>query len=153
MKPWSQAPLVAIMLILPMTTGLIIPTLHSVDRISPGESLIARRLNIEWKNSLDGVVWYSPTIGPKRLQPDFVVLDPTYGLVVLEVKEWKAKSIASCNSEFWKLCVDGRFIAKKNPLQQAREYAEAICSLLEQDQNLVNPPNHRYAGRLCFPYG
>ncbi len=36
----------------------------------------------------DYMVWHDVPIGPKARQPDFVVLSPRRGLLILEVKHW-----------------------------------------------------------------
>jgi hypothetical protein len=44
------------------------------------------RLTAEGKLDADSLLWYNVPIGPKRLHPDFVILHPQRGIIVLEVK-------------------------------------------------------------------
>ena len=134
--------------------SLIIPSLHSVrDDIRYGEKRVAEKLNQEFGNSDSGIVWYEPPIGPLDRMPDFVVMDRSRGLVVMEVKEWKTETILRCNPRFWTIQTANGDTQVKNPLLQARQYAEAIRNLLESDLSLVSPAEHPYAGRLSFPCG
>jgi len=41
----------------------------------------------------------------------------------------------------------------KNPLRQVRDYALAVCKMLERDVALVSPLGSPYQGKLIFPYG
>ena len=36
----------------------------------------------------DYMVWHDVPVGPKARQPDFVILSPRRGLLILEVKHW-----------------------------------------------------------------
>ena len=60
-----------------------------------GERRLARRL--EEKLDEDYLLWYDVPIGRKQLHPDFLVLHPLRGLLVLEVKDWKLETIANIN--------------------------------------------------------
>lgn len=129
---------------------MLIPSLSSCrDRMTAGEERVAKRL----QTFLDPgtLLWYEPAIGATYLKPDFVVFHPDKGLLVLEVKDWKLDNIESCNPETVQLREPA--VTVKNPLAQARRYAEAISNLLQKDQQLLHPKGHEYSGRLCFPYG
>lgn len=54
-----------------------------------GERRLAERL--EQKLDDDYLLWYDVPIGPKHLHPDFVVMHPRRGLLILEVKDWSPK--------------------------------------------------------------
>jgi hypothetical protein len=49
-----------------------------------GESRLAQRL--EAKPDDDYLLWYDVPVGPKALHSDFILLNPSRGLFVLEVK-------------------------------------------------------------------
>ncbi|MEE4463987.1 NERD domain-containing protein, partial [Azotobacter chroococcum] len=49
---------------------------------TPGERRLAERL--EKKLEDDYLCWFNIPVGPKALQPDFVVLHPQRGVLVLE---------------------------------------------------------------------
>jgi hypothetical protein len=55
--------------------------------MTSGERQVAQRL--EDKLEQDYLLWYDVPVGQKRLHPDFILLHPQRGLIVLEVKDWK----------------------------------------------------------------
>ena len=128
----------------------LIPAFTScAGKMTAGERRFARRLEEKLD---DALLWYDVPTGPKKLHPDFVVLHPSHGLLVLEVKDWKLENIQSVTHTTVTLLTDRGPKQLKNPLQQARGYAIAINQLLEQDPQLVQPSGlHR--GKLSCPYG
>lgn len=64
-------------------------------RMTPGERRLAQRL--EEKLESDYLLWYDVPVGKKQLHPDFIVLHPSRGLFILEVKDWKLDTIQSIN--------------------------------------------------------
>ena len=119
--------------------------------MTSGEKRLAQRL--EAKLDDDYLLWYDVPVGPKCLHPDFILLHPSRGLFVLEVKDWKLETIGSVNPETFEIVTppQGALKQVKNPLYQARDYALAMCSLLEKDQVLVQTTG-RYQGKLLCPY-
>ncbi len=78
----------------------------------------------------DFIVWYEPR-SARRL-PDFVVWSPRSGLLVIEVKDWRHKTIAAATPFVWTLRLpDGSERRKKNPLDQARQSLYTFKELLE----------------------
>ena len=130
----------------------LIPNYSScASRMTAGERRLAQRL--EAKLDEDYVLWYDVPVGPKRLHPDFVLLHPAHGVLVLEVKDWKLETIQSVAHNGFNIVVPphGALKSVKNPLQQARDYVLAIASLLQQDEALVQTSG-RHKGKLLFPY-
>ncbi|MBD2033580.1 NERD domain-containing protein [Leptolyngbya sp. FACHB-321] len=119
------------------------------QRMTSGERRLAQRL--EDKLEADYLLWYDVPIGAKRLHPDFILLHPLRGLIVLEVKDWKLTTIQQINRETVTLLTDAGMKSVDNPLEQARRYTLAINQQLEQDRLLVQSEG-RYQGRLAFPY-
>lgn len=118
--------------------------------MTSGERRLARRL--EEKLDADNLLWYNVPIGEKRRHPDFIVLHPSRGLLVLEVKDWKLENIQSVTSQNVELLTPSGLKSTKNPLRQAREHALAIHELLEQDAALVQSEG-QHKGKLVMPYG
>ena len=50
-----------------------------------GEKRFAARL--EQKLEDDYLLWYDVAVGSKQLHPDFIILHPLRGLLILEVKD------------------------------------------------------------------
>lgn len=94
--------------------------------------------------------WFNVPIGPKALQPDFILLHPGHGLLVLEVKDWKPGTLHSLTPSEAMLHTEDGLIRDKNPMEQAREYAMAVKTLLEKDPCLQQ--TGPYAGSLAMPY-
>jgi len=90
-------------------------------------------------------------IAHQRLHPDFIVLHPERGIIVLEVKDWKLSSLLEVNPDRVKLLTANGIKVEKTPLEQARGYALAIVSELQQDQLLVQVAG-KFQGKLAFPY-
>jgi len=118
---------------------------------TPGERRFAERLAALLED--DYLCWYDVPVGPKHQHPDFLLLHPARGLLVLEVKDWKLDSIHQIDRLSVTLTVGSGLKTKANPLEQARQYAHAVKQVLESDPRLVNPPGDKYAGGLRFPYG
>ena len=128
----------------------LIPAYSSCNsRMTAGERRLAQRL--EAKLDDDYLLWYDVPVGPQHLHPDFILLHPSQGLFVLEVKDWKLDTIKAVNPDEFEITPNGQPKQVKNPLNQARDYALAICSLLEQDPQLVQSEG-RYQGKLLCPY-
>ena len=115
-----------------------------------GERRFAERL--EKKLEDDYLCWFNVPIGPKALQPDFMVLHPNRGILILEVKDWKIDTIHSLTKGEAQLNVGGELKVDKNPLTQARIYALEAAVLLQKDA-LLKQASGAYKGNLIMPYG
>jgi len=118
--------------------------------MTQGERRFAERL--EQKLDPDYLVWYDVPIGPKQSHPDFVVLHPRRGLLILETKDWKLETIKSASRQAWEIIPDGHFKVVINPLAQARHCAIQVVNALERDPQLVHSGG-AHQGKLAFPWG
>lgn len=118
---------------------------------TPGERRLAERL--EKKLEDDYLCWFNIPVGPKALQPDFVVLHPQRGVLVLEVKDWKLDTIQSMDRGQAKIFADGQLKTQKNPMMQARAYTIEVTMLLQKDPALRQPAGSPRAGNLVMPFG
>ncbi|RCS31099.1 DNA helicase II [Rhodanobacter denitrificans] len=116
-----------------------------------GEKRVSERL--EQKLEDDYLLWYDVPVGLKQRHPDFVVFHPRRGLLVLEVKDWKADTIRHADSTQFTLVTERGLARENNPLLQARAYALEIGVVLERDPALRHPEGSRYAGKLIMPWG
>jgi len=117
--------------------------------MTSGERRVAERL--EAKLDADYLLWYDVPIGPRHTHPDFVVLHPSRGILVLEVKDWKLSTIRQADKNEWVIAPDGTPKTVASPLAQARQYAHQIVHALERDPQLVQAEG-RHAGKLAFPW-
>ncbi len=124
----------------------IIPGLKSTT--TSGERRFARRLEALLED--DYLCWYDVPIGRRCQHPNFVILHPRRGLLVIEVKDWKLDSIHRISTSSVSLWTQSGRKEVAHPLEQARQAKE----LLERDPALVAPAGQPYHGRrLSFPYG
>lgn len=118
--------------------------------VTPGERRFARRLETLLED--DYLCWYDVPVGPARHYPDFVILHPSRGLLLLEVKDWKLETLRRLDKISAEICVDGAVKTVANPLEQARSYLNLVVNTLGRDPQLCEPDG-RYQGKLGFPYG
>jgi hypothetical protein len=133
--------------------AILIPSLGYARFDSRGELRLAERL----KDFLEenAVVWHNLPVGPRRRHPDFIIIHPANGLLVLEVKDWRLETIVSADKTNVELLTARGPVREINPLEQARKYAFEVVRTLERDGQLLFPPGHRFMGRpiMSFGYG
>ncbi len=129
----------------------LIPSISTcVGRMTSGERRLAERL--EAKLDDDYLLWYDVPMGPRNTHPDFCVLHPRRGILVLEVKDWKlSTTILQADKQNWEIMGDNGPKTVINPLEQARQYAHQVVKALERDAQLVQPDG-AHAGKLAFPW-
>ena len=120
------------------------------QRCTAGERRVLQQL----KQCLDDthLVWHNAPIGPRARQPDFVVLGPGMGVLLLEVKDWRCSTVVRATRDAVELRTERGPVTDHHPLRQARDYAMELVDLVQRDPALVHDDGpHR--GRLLFPYG
>ena len=128
----------------------LIPALGScVSRMTAGERRTAERL--EQKLDDDYLLWYDVAVGPRHQHPDFVVMHPRRGILILEVKDYRLSTLIQVDRQSWVIHTDTGPKTVANPLEQARQYAHQVVGALERDPQLVHPDG-RYQGKLAFPW-
>jgi hypothetical protein len=75
------------------TMATLIPSLGTARFDSRGELRLAERLKDFLEDN--SYIWHNLPMGPRGRHPDFVIVHPAKGLLVLEVKDWRLDSIAS----------------------------------------------------------
>jgi DNA helicase IV len=117
--------------------------------MTSGERRTAERL--EQKLDDDYLLWYDVAVGPKHQHPDFVVMHPRRGILILEVKDFRLSTLIQANKQTWDIHGDAGRKTIPNPLEQARQYAHQVVNALERDPQLVQPEG-RHQGKLAFPW-
>ena len=117
--------------------------------MTPGERRLAQRL--ESKLEDDYLCWYDVPVGPSNSHPDFIVLHPRRGLLILEAKDWKPDTIQSISKSDAAILTPKGLKHVANPLEQARQYAHAVVDVLKRDKQLTFSSG-RMEGRLMFPW-
>ena len=128
----------------------LIPALGAcLSRMTSGERRLAERL--EAKLDADYLLWYDVPMGPRNTHPDFCVLHPRRGILVLEVKDWTRNTILQADKQSWQILGHNGPKTVINPLEQARQYAHQVVNALERDKQLVQAGGS-HAGKLAFPW-
>lgn len=120
------------------------------SRCNAGE----RRVLDQLRQCLDDqhIVWHDLPVGEAARQPDFIVLGPGLGLLLLEVKDWKLATIRQATPDRVELATASGPVMTAHPLRQVRDHAMALADLLQRDPALVHDDGpHR--GRLALRYG
>lgn len=128
------------------TMAVMIPeSISALESATAGEKRLFKIL----KNNLpsDYTVWYDLRVNGRY--PDFIILGPDLGLVVLEVKDWSLSSIESADTVSYTLSTLG---VKTNPLKQARTYMFNMVDELKKDKKLLQSKDE-YRSNLCFNFG
>ena len=100
----------------------------------------------------DYLIWHDVPIGPKARQPDFVILSPRRGLLLLEVKDWKPAILGKATPHSIEIRPERGPATVVHPIRQARDYALELVDLMQRDPLLlVHEGMHK--GRLIFPFG
>lgn len=120
------------------------------SRCNAGE----RRVLDQLRQCLDDqhLVWHDLPVGETARQPDFIVLGPGLGLLLLEVKDWKLATIRQATPDRVELATASGPVMTAHPLRQVRDHAMALADALQRDPALVHDEGpHR--GRLALRYG
>jgi hypothetical protein len=119
-------------------------------RASAGETRVFTLLQ---KLSDDVIVYYEPVVADRY--PDFIVIIPRVGLLVIEVKGWYPNHILGATNVEVFINVGGRQEARKHPVRQARDYQLQLMDTARRHPEtaalLQNAGTH--AGKFIFPFG
>ena len=120
------------------------------SKASQGEKLLFNVLQARLPDNF--LVWYEPTI--KRLLPDFIILGPAFGLLILEVKGWYAGNVELASHDFFQVRRerDGKtkIESHANPLKQGHGYFSTVANKMAGFPLLCRPEGN-YQGTLAFP--
>ena len=104
------------------------------DHASQGEKAVFAALQ---ELPDDVLVYYEPLI--RRRYPDFIVIDPEAGVLVIEVKGWRAGWVKKASFEDIVIQQAGHERTDRHPLRQARDYQNRLMRLCQA---------HPYGSRL-----
>src|SRR5262245_56930557 len=100
--------------------AILIPSLGFARFDSRGELRLAERLkDFLEENTVD---WHNIPVGPHGRHPDFIIIHPANGLLMLEVKDWRLDSIVSADKVKVELLTNRGIVRERSPLEQARKY-------------------------------
>ena len=103
----------------------------------------------------DFIVWYEPEVN--AFYPDFIILAPAFGMLILEVKGWYANSVTCADRHVFEIKYkndDGseQVKAQKSPLRQGHDYFAKVTDKLVR-YPILQQLEGTYRGRLVFPIG
>jgi hypothetical protein len=92
-------------------------------------------------------------MGPRGRHPDFVIVHPSNGMLVLEVKDWRLDTIASANKSEVELVTTRGVVRESSPFEQARRYMFDVVQQIQKDGQLLFPAGHAFQGKPIVPFG
>nr|WP_263327071.1 nuclease-related domain-containing DEAD/DEAH box helicase [Neobacillus sp. Marseille-Q6967] len=114
-----------------------------------GERLFFRTLKTYLPD--DYIVYFEPEIQGRR--PDFVIIGPDLGILVLEIKDYTKNTLFQVNHDEWHIITtSGDQAVIKSPMKQARDNMFHVVDVLKKDKSLVQLDG-KYKFQLKFPYG
>lgn len=131
--------------------AIFFPQLSSArSRMQAGERRFAERLDAALED--DYLCWFDVPVGGRNQYPDFILLHPGRGILILEVKDWKADTIRGGDKHSFQILTPTGIKQVPNPLEQARQYAHTVVNLLLRDPQL-RQQEPQYQGRPIMPWG
>lgn len=120
------------------------------SRMQAGERRFAQRLEAKLED--DYLCWYDVPLGnPRNDHPDFIILHPRRGILVLEVKDWKPDTLQALTRADATLITPNGLKHVLNPLEQARHNAQTVADILQRDPQLIFTSG-RERGKLRLPW-
>ena len=101
----------------------------------------------------DYFIYYEPVVNNRR--PDFIIIAPEMGVMVIEVKGWYPGDILGGNDSEIHLDDNGKEHREIHPVEQARRYMWElvnICKRNPESYELLNRDG-RYKNKFIFPFG
>jgi hypothetical protein len=97
-------------------------------------------------------VYYEPNINNKL--PDFIIIAPDLGVIILEVKSWRLKDIRAADNNQITVLFKEREKSFKHPLRQALEYQWKLSDACENYPHASMLLHHegKFKDKFIFPF-
>ena len=97
-------------------------------------------------------IYYEPNINNRH--PDFIVIAPDLGVIIIEVKGWYLDDIVSGNHSEVMIKSDAGLRSEVHPLEQARNYMWRLYRACEKNQyrNHLFHKEGKYQNKFFFPF-
>lgn len=118
---------------------------HLPSTTTPGEKALYRIIK---KHTPDNWICYAGQRLATGTTPDFVIIGPELGVLVLEEKNIPLNLIKEFTTETWTVVRDGVPGKETHPLRQARGYVEKAAQAMRKYKRLVDNK-----GRIKFVFG
>jgi hypothetical protein len=124
------------------------------DRLPSGASAGEKRVFALLQQLPDEVIVYYEPIVEGRY-PDFIVIIPTVGLLVIEAKGWYPTHILSASHTEVIVNPRGHQETHKHPVRQARDYKFKLMDVARghRETAALLHSSGEHAGRFAFPFG
>ncbi len=129
----------------------LIPTLGAAAFDSRGELRLAERLKDFLEDN--AWVWHNLPVGVRGRHPDFVVLHPANGILVLEAKDWRLDNLLHATKAQVELLTERGPVMCQSPFEQVRGYMFSVMDAVRRDPQLVFPAGTPFAGHPIVPFG
>jgi hypothetical protein len=132
-----------------MAKPTMIPTTVP-DTATSGEKRVYRILRDQLPEGY--TAWHELTLSYRKrsIHPDFIIIGPDEGVIVIEVKDWVLDNITEVKQTLFFLRTR---VAKHDPFRQAREGALVVNNLLQSSNDpLIVNQSGDHKGHLKFPY-
>ena len=133
--------------------AIVIPDSALWDRaygINAGEKYLLNKLKAALPDNC--LVWHNIDL-PNHYQPDIVAYLPGMGIIIFEVKDWAADTVAKIGKDSWEIYEEGRLKSVKAPLEQVRNYYWELAKLFQTKQVLLRGEgNYRGSFKLPITY-
>ena len=124
----------------------------SLDTLSNAHSSEQKVACVLQKHLQDDVlVWHEPSIG--NLKPDFLILFPSRGFVIMEVKSWDIGYIREADDHTVVLNSDPPRNTKHPVKEQGKNYEFKVVDILTGSKFMLYPSGHEKQGNFSIPHG
>lgn len=117
------------------------------SKASVGEK---RLFSVLEKLPQDCVVYYEPNVSQRN--PDFIVIVPHLGVLIIEVKGWYPAWIVRGDTNDIVIRKENHEETQKHPTRQAREYKFALMDHCKRHVRIAGELFEIDSGRLAFPF-
>jgi hypothetical protein len=124
------------------------------DRLPSGASAGERKVFALLQRLPDDVIaYYKPVVADRY--PDFIVIIPSVGLLIIEVKGWYPAHILKANNVDVTVTSRGQPENCKHPVRQAREYQYQLMDTARRhsESAALLQSQGAHVGRFIFPFG
>jgi hypothetical protein len=124
------------------------------DRLPSGASAGERKVFVLLQQLPDDViVYYEPVVADRY--PDFIVILPSIGLLVIEVKGWYPNAIVRADNAEVVISARGQREVCKHPVRQARDYKFQLMKVARRhpETGALLETTGRHEGKFVFPFG
>ena len=124
------------------------------DRLPSGASAGERKVFALLQQLPDEIiVYYEPVVANRY--PDFIVIIPSVGLLIIEVKGWYPAHILKANNVDVTVSPRGQPENCKHPVRQARDYQYQLMDTARRhsESAALLQSQGAHVGRFIFPFG